>query len=208
MVDVELFGGRRGYLQHIRSRALYALGTYRFSRRISWALVNRLVFVCMGNICRSPYAAARARALGLNAFSLGLDAADGAAANAIASTNAISRGLDLSIHRSRRLRRSLVAPGDLIFLFEPNHLRAVRQENLVGGVQISLMGVWASPIRPYIQDPYGRTNCYFQQCFSIIDDNLCSIRRRLEAAAAPAIICDNSVIESRRYHSCGTLAKP
>ena len=179
MVDVELYGGKRAYLAHLRERALYAFGAYRSARSIKWTAVARLVFVCQGNICRSPYASARARALGMTAVSFGLDATENSDADPAASRNAIGRGIDLSAHRSARLQPSLIMQRDLIVVFEPRQMRDVMRHNIAGLAGVTLLGIWSPPILPYIQDPYGRSDRYFQQCFSRIDACVHEIMRRL-----------------------------
>jgi len=187
MIDTELYGGRRAYVAHLRSRALCAMGTYRSLRSIAWSAVERLVFVCHGNICRSPYAGARARALGARAVSFGIEATDGAGVNETAARTALQRGIDLGDHRSARLERSLLAPGDLIVVFEPGHLLSVTPRSPTDGVGVTLLGLWAEPLRPHIQDPYGRSERYFQQCFAAIDLNTHELVKRLAAHAAPAV---------------------
>jgi protein-tyrosine phosphatase len=184
MIDIELYGGKRGLLEHVRARALFALGAYGDICDIEWAAVARLVFVCKGNICRSPYASARACALGIRAASFGLAAADGALADPAASRNASRRGVDLAEHRSARLESSSFAADDLVVVFEPGHLSEVRR--LSGGrTPTSLLGVWAQPIHPHIQDPYGRSDRYFQSCFSLIDANVAALADRIARGGAP-----------------------
>lgn len=178
MLDVELYGGKRGFLEHAMARALYALGTYRNISEINWASVGRLAFVCVGNICRSPYASARARALGVPATSFGLAAADGAPADPVASRNALLRGVDLSAHRSVRAEPSAFAKDDLIIVFEPRHLAEICRRG-AHELPMSLLGVWAQPIRPHVQDPYGRGDRYFQECFSVIDANVAALVRNM-----------------------------
>lgn len=187
MVDVELYGGRRGYLQHLHARVLYALGAYRPLEKIQWASITRLVFVCHGNICRSPYAAARARALGLNAISYGLNASDGMCANEAANRAAWARGINLTAHLSARISESVVTRTDLVFVFEPRQLRYVTRQTAGKPGSVSLIGVWSRPLHPYIQDPYGRSARYFEQCFSIIDENLQQILRRLASSGSAAL---------------------
>lgn len=186
MIDTELHGGRRGYIAHLRARASYALGSYRSAQTINWGAVERLVFVCHGNVCRSPYASARARALGARAISLGIEAVDGAGANEDAARNALSRGVDLKDHRSTRLNSSLILPGDLIVVFEPVHLLRLSQRSITGALGITLLGLWARPVRPHIQDPYGRSDRYFQQCFATIDHNSRELLKRLSTHGASA----------------------
>lgn len=190
MIDTELYGGKRAYVAHLRASALYALGSYRSARRVKWSAVERLVFVCHGNICRSPYASARARALGARAISLGIEAADGAGANEEAARNALRRGVDLRDHRSMRLLPSLIEPGDLVVAFEPVQLLRVMQKNVKITAGLTLLGVWVRPVRPHIQDPYGRSDRYFQQCFSAIDLNTHELVARMAAHRAPAVSGD------------------
>ena len=185
MVDVELYGGRRAFLAHVRARVLYALGAYRSVRDIPWAAVERLAFVCKGNICRSPYACARARSLGVPAVSFGLDAADGEPADPAALKNSLLRGVNLSDHRSTRAESTHLVDGDLIIVFEPKHLGEVRRR-FGHAKPAHLLGIWSSPSRPHIQDPYGQRDRYFQQCFSVIDANVAKLLEHMARNRAPA----------------------
>jgi protein-tyrosine phosphatase len=179
MVDLELYGGKRGLLSHFQARALYALGAYRNPCDIDWASVRRLVFICKGNICRSPYASVRAHSLGIPAASFGLEAAEGAPADPIALRNARLRGVDLSIHRSARMESADIGNGDLVIVFEPWQLAEVARRTACPA-PVSLLGVWAHPIRPHVADPYGRSDRYFQQCFSLIDANVAALVGRMK----------------------------
>jgi protein-tyrosine phosphatase len=185
MVDVELYGGKRGFLEHMRARALYALGAYRGSDAIEWAAVGRLAFVCKGNICRSPYASAKALSLGIAAASFGLDAREGEGADPVALKNSAIRGMDLSSHRSARLDATGLEDGDLVIVFEPLHLAEVRRR-LGNRTPVSLLGIWSRPLQPHIQDPYGRSDRYFQRCFSVIDANIAKLVEHMARNAAPA----------------------
>jgi low molecular weight phosphotyrosine protein phosphatase len=62
---------KTGWSRHQLYLAAYRLnlGGLRHFEHVEWNRVTRLVFVCRGNICRSPYAEVRARRLGLNAIS-------------------------------------------------------------------------------------------------------------------------------------------
>lgn len=183
-VDVERYGGYRGYLSHIKARALHALGAHRELATIDWTRVGRLVFVCRGNICRSPYAAARGRALGVPAISLGLEASEGAQANPSAARNALVRGLDLSHHRSAALEGSRIQGHDLLVVFEPWQLQAARQRCPHRELALTLLGIWSPPMRPHVHDPYGRGDRYFQECFELIDRNVAELARRVTEGCA------------------------
>jgi protein-tyrosine phosphatase len=198
MLDFELYGGKRGLLEHAKARVQYALGIYGRVRNINWAAVNRLAFVCMGNVCRSPYAGARARLMGVPAVSFGLEAMDGAPADPVASRNALLRGVDLSEHRSAKAHPSSFADNDLVIVFEPGHLAAIWRWRR-GDMPVSLLGIWASPVRPHIQDPYGRSDKYFQQCFSVIDVNVAALVSYIASHGAREGVDGSRKAESNSY---------
>ncbi len=93
-------------------------------------------FVCSGNTCRSPMAAALARArlaaagrLDIGVFSAGLQAAEGepATPEAIAATAAAAEPLpDLAVHRAHRLDAGDVFAADRIFTMTRQQAEALR----------------------------------------------------------------------------------
>ncbi len=92
--------------------------------------VPTLLFVCTGNLCRSPMAAALAR----NVLAGRAEAVDVVSAGLLRGGEPATdevvhlmkrRGLDLSAHRSRRVDDALVPPPDLILGMARLHARAV-----------------------------------------------------------------------------------
>jgi low molecular weight protein-tyrosine phosphatase len=181
MIDSERFGGRRAYVTHLAARALGLVGAYGPLLDVDWPVIDRLVFVCKGNICRSPYAEARARSLGLEAVSFGLEASGGAPADPNAVRNAARRRIDLSAHRSARVDPARLRPGDLVLLFEPRQVAQFRESYGAGVPALSLAGLWARPRRPYLCDPYGRSDVCFQDCFAVIDASIAAFAAYLKA---------------------------
>jgi protein-tyrosine phosphatase len=178
MIDSERFGGRRAYMNHLAARGLLLLGAYGGLLNVEWRGIERLVFVCKGNICRSPYAEARARSLGLEAVSFGLQAADGAPADGSAMRNAQQRQINLATHRSTRIDAAKLLPKDLILFFEPQQVAQFRARH-PGAAAVTLAGLWAEPKRPYVCDPSGRSDACFQECFSVIDASVTAVAARL-----------------------------
>lgn len=134
---------------------------------------KRLVFACQGNICRSPYGEARARQLGISSASFGLQADNGKEANLSAVSVARRRGLILDFHRATHLSKFPFEAGDLILAFEPRQLAELTAPNVVPEfVAVDLLGRWCSPAFPYLHDPYGLSNAYFNACFDRIDQAL------------------------------------
>jgi protein-tyrosine phosphatase len=179
MIDTERYGGRRAFLRHLLARSKTLIGSYSSSMSVDWKSRERLVFVCKGNICRSPYGAMKARSLGVDAVSYGLEAIEDAAANSDAIRNAAQRQIDLSNHRSHKLRAAEIRANDLVLFFEPQHLIAYRQTCGGHPAAVSLLGLWAEPNRPYISDPYGKSDRYFQECFSFIDSAVQAISGKI-----------------------------
>jgi protein-tyrosine-phosphatase len=100
----------------------------------------KVLFVCTGNTCRSPYAAAVARRHGLNASSAGLDVRERAAtADALAAARA--RGIDLASHAPCQVRTAALATADIVIGLAESHARA--------------LGHGARVLGGGIDDPYG-----------------------------------------------------
>ena len=172
-------GRTLGWAHHIGFSWLLSLGALRYFARVNWSDAHRLVFVCSGNICRSPYAEARARASGLRATSFGLTATSGSPANSMAITIAAERGVDLEPHRARTATDVVLSPHDVIVAMEPGQAWRLRRSTTIPGAQLTLLGLWADTPRPYLQDPYGMSSAYFRTCFALIDTAVRMMSARL-----------------------------
>lgn len=168
-LNVAEYGGGRAWLRHQWALCSLYLGFYRRYTHVEWSRVQRLVFVCKGNICRSPYAEARARMLGLDSISMGLDTRPQSLADPQAISSAAANGLDLSGHRSTLFDSSVLGPSDLLVGFEPWHAQAMLTGAAACGAQVTLAGLWSQPLRPDIGDPHGRSDEYFAVCYEVLD---------------------------------------
>jgi protein-tyrosine phosphatase len=149
------YGRKNAWLLHIYASLLSAAGHYDRFLTISWDRIGRLVFVCKGNICRSPYCETKARSLGVVGISRGLEAGSQGGTPKPLLKAAASRGLDLSSHQPSRFRPEELAPGDLVVVMDPEQAARIEGAALPQGVQITLLGIWHPKPRPDIQDPYG-----------------------------------------------------
>ena len=95
------YGRKQGLVRCLYHGLLDRSGRYARLGRIDWGRIERLVFVCQGNICRSAYAEARARAMGVEALSFGLGTQGGDESPPLMRRLAADAGLDLAAHRYR-----------------------------------------------------------------------------------------------------------
>lgn len=153
---------------------------------VDWSRVRRLVLVCTGNICRSPYAEVRARHLGLPAVSFGLAAAPGAPADPSAISNAAKRGVDLTSHRSRARDDVELCAHDLLVGMEPRQLPPLIQLQQRTGAQLTLQGLWAPRRISYVPDPHCLSNACFHYSYTLIDTSLARIAVLMQEAKAVA----------------------
>lgn len=177
------YGRKQGLLRHVYHSVLARSGRYSRCGQVNWRQVRRLVFVCQGNICRSAYAEARARASGFESVSFGLGTRGGDESPPLLIQLASETGLDLAGHRSRSPASVKLENTDLVLAMEPAQLERLRDLPL-GGAQVTLLGLWGRPRRPHIEDPYGMSAEYVRTCLGLIDEAVAEIVGQLDPAGA------------------------
>jgi len=175
------YGSRRGLLSALQHRLWLFAGRYQEYHRINWSNVDRLVFVCKGNICRSPFAEMVAKAKGIDSMSCGTDAGSDIPADKNAVAAGLRRGVDLREHLSRHVTSLVINKGDLFVVMEPEQGELIKARH---GRQIActLLGLWLKPPLPYLHDPYGKSPVYFDRCFGLIDESVERIAREIKLA--------------------------
>ena len=175
------YGSRRGLALTFANRLFYSLGGYRGYKHIEWGKVERLVFVCKGNICRSAFAEAVARSLGIEAVSCGIYTIDGAPANEEAARVATQKGLSLDEHKTTTISALVFRKNDLLIAMEP--WQANFMAEMLGEEYLyTLMGLWHSPVLPHIHDPFGGSEVYFNRCFDHIEKSVCEIAKKIRVS--------------------------
>ena len=165
------YGSWRGFVRTWWRHFHYLLGGYRAYRTVDWDRVERLVFICKGNICRSAYAEALAKSLGVDAVSCGLNTRNGVPADEGAIKAAMLRGIDLTRHRTTPIEELILKKNDLFVAMEPWQVEQLKRR-YGKEYKYTLLGLWGQPVRPHIQDPYGMSDVYFDSCFNYIEKSL------------------------------------
>lgn len=134
----------------------------------------RVVFICSGNICRSPMASvvfqheASLRKIPHVAISMGTLGLVNrpAAQEAIDACAAV--GIDLSYHRSQPISKQILSRATHIFVMEPAHKRILQQQG-IDASRILFLGSWdPEDTRPQIDDPVNQPRAVFDSCLARI----------------------------------------
>ncbi len=156
------------------------------------ATTYNLLFVCSGNTCRSPMAAAVARAAiaqrgwrHVAVQSAGLSALAGSPAADNAIRVAGERGLDLSAHQAQPLTPELVDWADLVLGMSPSHLIGIA--DMDGADKAALMTdfVEGPGLGRPIEDPIGGDTETYRRTLFQVTAAVEGILRRLEPILAP-----------------------
>ena len=172
------YGSRRGYLNTMWYRLRYILGGYREYRKIDWNSVDRLVFVCKGNICRSAYAEALTKSLGADAVSCGLDTDIGKPAYESTIRAAVLKDIDLKAHSTTPIQELGLKKNDLLIAMEPWQVEQLKSK-YGEEYACTLLGLWGRPLKPFITDPYGKSDLYFNSCFNYIDVSVHELLKKI-----------------------------
>lgn len=156
------------------------------SRRGGGTPFRQILFVCSGNICRSPYGELKLRQLiaqdtsstgNITVLSCGSDTTPGKPADPTALAVASERGVDLGSHRTTSLSAELARSSDLILAMDLHHLEAVTRLEPDAQNRAMLLGAMLLPARrtPIIADPFGLPPAEFRCCFDLIDSSLAKL---------------------------------
>ena len=142
-------------------------------------MFDRVLVLCTGNICRSPYAEAKLHAVfpGKTITSAGLGALVGEGADAQGLALAQERGLDLNAHVAQQVDRRMVNTADLILVMDEGHLKRLFSKYPEARGKTFKLARWLGDKN--IGDPYQKSNEFFSIVFDEIDKAVDSWKGKL-----------------------------
>ena len=132
-------------------------------------MFNKILVVCVGNICRSPTGEALLKHLvpECEVRSAGVQALVGKPADEQAKNIARLDGIEMEGHLARQLDSAMCHEADLILVMETSHIRAVEKICPTVRGKVMLFGQWLS--NKDIADPYRRSDEMFALVYQQIE---------------------------------------
>lgn len=156
------FGTHRGLV-----RAALGFAQARFLPPADLSGVERLVFVCHGNICRSAFADGFARKAGLASASFGLSTSLGKPAHAPVIAAARAHDVDLTSHLSTPIDDFDPLAGDLNLVMEVRQIGRLRRDSRFASARIDLLGRYGG--MPHLHDPYKLSEAFTRSSLTDIE---------------------------------------
>jgi protein-tyrosine-phosphatase/glycosyltransferase involved in cell wall biosynthesis len=150
---------------------------------------KRLLFLCHGNICRSPFAArlAAARLIGTEVSGAGFHPTEGRRAPDHFLTAARRAGVSLAEAQSRSVTESDVSRADLILVMDRANHRALarRFPNALG--RMTLLGLFRPSPAVEIADPYAATTRETESIIRDLAESVDALARWVESGPRAAV---------------------
>ncbi|WP_133406238.1 low molecular weight protein-tyrosine-phosphatase [Parashewanella tropica] len=138
-------------------------------------MFNKILVVCVGNICRSPVGEylLKQKLPNKQIASAGIASKksklEGKAADSQMVELAAEHQLDITPHQSQQLTRDLCNQYDLILVMEKGHIDAVTSINPAVRGKTMLLGQWIG--QKEIPDPYKLSREAFEHAYALIEQS-------------------------------------
>lgn len=142
-----------------------------------------LLFLCQGNICRSPYAEHRlasslAPGVPTKVDSAGMLPRNSRPSPPVAVAAAARRGVDLTAHRSRHAHAEVLASATLILAFDEVDIQSLARRYPALRERVILLGAYmGGDIAVPVRDPDGATSAVFDATYEQIDRCIAALAR-------------------------------
>lgn len=145
-------------------------------------MFNRILTVCVGNICRSPTAEILLRAHlpspPYQVSSAGVGALVGKGVESTAARMLEANGFDPSGHVARMLTREMLHESDLVLAMEKPHLQHILSLAPEARGKVFLLGKWQNESE--IADPYRRGEAAFALAYDQIAEGVAAWVARIK----------------------------
>lgn len=183
-------------------RLLRLLGPGAAFPRPDLSGVERLVFVCEGNLYRGAFAQALCEQNGLPAASFGLHAQTGRRSPSPAMRAAAALGVQLESHRATHMRDFQLAPGDLYLVLDAENVERLQRRGFPAD-RMAPLGLWCRPLRLRIRDPHRKSEKHIERCFSTVQGAVTRLSQELRRARLGMAPVDDAAAVGR--HEAGAV---
>lgn len=135
-------------------------------------MIQKILIVCVGNICRSPMGEAlfteklKNKSSKIVVRSAGLGALIGRSADKIAQELMLKKGLDISAHKARQISPEMLFDTDIIFTMTTGQQMQLECNLPSIRGRVHRLGHWGGYDVP---DPYRRPKEAFEQALTLIE---------------------------------------
>ncbi len=151
------------------------------SIRLSGRQVEKVLFLCFGNICRSPFAERYAAKLipGIEILSAGFYAQEKRSSPEDLQLAARRLGVNLADWASKRVTQDMVNKADLIVLMDLRNYRDFRHTFPQNQVKVVFLGLFLDPPKVEISDPYGKASDEMTRILMQIEEGISALAKCL-----------------------------
>jgi len=174
--------------EYIKLRAFAMLGFPANARTYIPRDAQRFLFVCFGNIMRSPMAEALFRKftdqqhIAVTVASAGLHAIDGRVADPRACSSAREFGISLTKHRSRRLSAEMMSQADVVFIMDFQNQAELKARYPFFEEKVRSLAIFADRqiSGREIPDPYYGDSAATRNCCAVLANCVQNLVEKLE----------------------------
>jgi protein-tyrosine-phosphatase/predicted ATP-grasp superfamily ATP-dependent carboligase len=151
---------------------------------------REILYVCTGNICRSPFASYLTRSIagpGFAVESRGILFQDGrqCPANAVAAARA--QGIDMTIHKAEQVDAAALRDASVVFVFDDCAYEHLRETYPCSAGKVFYLGVFLDVGPVIIDDPFGGGADVFEVTYQSIQAAVKNLMRHLEVRQSTAV---------------------
>ncbi len=139
-------------------------------------MFNKVLIVCVGNICRSPTAEVllkqrlQEKGKEIHVHSAGLGALVGKDIEPTARQVLVENGIEPNLHSAKQINTAMIGEADLVLAMEQAHLQHLNEIAPQARGKTFLLGKWLD--NKEIPDPYRQQKPAFDHAFTLIEQSI------------------------------------